>query len=175
MSGGFPAGAQLGIRRDPTALQVGIFRVIEYRGVRRIKQQCHSERDRTGHVSDFHQLLPTDNGRLPEATDATLKYRSPKKRLRFGRFRLAWGLRAPSPSDKSRDRLVLRGRIRSKVEKHFIDVAPTPPLGRIVALDDRMLGGMEVLRGMPPGRLVAASDMTASPANPQVHPGAAGF
>src|SRR5882724_5470554 len=60
-----------------------------------------------------------------------------------------------------------------KIEQHFIDIAPAPTFGRIVALDDRMLGGVEVLGGMLVGGIVATADVTAAAADPQMQPLAA--
>src|SRR2546427_811203 len=56
------------------------------------------------------------------------------------------------------------------VERHFVDVAPAPPFRRIVALDDGVAARVEVLRRVPVRRVVAATDMAAGPAEPQVHP-----
>src|SRR6266576_569407 len=60
-----------------------------------------------------------------------------------------------------------------KIEQDFIDIAPAPAFRRIVTLDDRMLGGVEVLGGMLVGGIVAAADMTAAAADPQMQPLAA--
>src|ERR1700680_5144642 len=60
-----------------------------------------------------------------------------------------------------------------QVEQHFIDIAPAPALRRIVALDDRMLGGVEMFGGVLVGGIVAAADMAASAADPQMQPYAA--
>jgi hypothetical protein len=72
---------------------------------------------------------------------------------------------------QARDRPVLGcGSIR-KVKKSFVDVAPTPLFGRIVAFDDRVRSGAKMLGGMPVGRVIATADMTAGPADTQVNPG----
>src|SRR5229473_594570 len=60
-----------------------------------------------------------------------------------------------------------------KIEQDFIDIAPAPAFRRIVALDDRMLGGVEVLGRVLVGGIVAAADMTAAAADPQMQPLAA--
>src|SRR3977135_1119224 len=60
-----------------------------------------------------------------------------------------------------------------KIEQDFIDITPAPTFRRIVALDDRMLGGVEVLGGMLVGGIVAAADVTAAAADPQMQPLAA--
>src|SRR5229473_4577917 len=60
-----------------------------------------------------------------------------------------------------------------KIEQDFIDIAPAPAFRRIVALDDRMLGGVEVLGRVLVGGIVAAADMTAAAADPQMQPHAA--
>lgn len=58
-------------------------------------------------------------------------------------------------------------------EKHLIDVTPTPVLTWLKGLDDRVLGGMEVLGRTPVLRAVAAADMAADQALTQVYPGVA--
>src|SRR6478752_1156302 len=70
-----------------------------------------------------------------------------------------------------RDRSELRRRPVGQVEHQFVDVAPGPALGRIVPLDDRMSGGVEMLGRMAVGRAVAAADVAAGAAEPQVEPG----
>src|SRR5271166_4965893 len=72
------------------------------------------------------------------------------------------------------NRLELRGLI-GQIEEDFVDVAPTPAFGRIIALDDRMAGRVEMARGVAMRRIVATADMTASPANPQMQPTRADF
>src|ERR1700729_4226677 len=54
-----------------------------------------------------------------------------------------------SPSIIARDRAVMRRLPGRQIEPHFIDIAPAPPLRWIVAFDDRMPGGMEMLACMP--------------------------
>src|SRR6266567_187587 len=73
----------------------------------------------------------------------------------------------------ARDWTVMRRLSVRKIEQDFIDIAPAPAFRRIVALDDRMLGGVEVLGGMLVGGIVAAADMTATAADPQMQPLAA--
>src|SRR5437660_5206728 len=51
-----------------------------------------------------------------------------------------------------------------------MDVAPAPALGRIIALDHRMAGGVEMFGGVAVGRVVAAAHVPAGAAHPQVHP-----
>jgi hypothetical protein len=57
-----------------------------------------------------------------------------------------------------------------KIEKDFVYVTPAPTFGRIVALHDRVMGGVKVLGSVPVRGLVAATDMAASAANSQVDP-----
>ena len=57
-----------------------------------------------------------------------------------------------------------------RVEEHLVDVAPAPAFGRVIALDDRMPGGVEMLGGVACSGIVAAADMAAGPAEPQMHP-----
>ena len=58
-----------------------------------------------------------------------------------------------------------------KVQFEFVDVAPTPGLAGLERLHDRVFGAVEVLGGMFVFRGVAATDMAALQAQPQVHPG----
>src|SRR6202042_924173 len=55
-------------------------------------------------------------------------------------------------------------------EHHFIDIAPEPILARLDRLDDRMFRLVKMLRGVFVFRTVAASDVSAFSAEPQVHP-----
>src|SRR5450432_2944975 len=48
-----------------------------------------------------------------------------------------------------------------QIEQHFIDIAPAPPLRRIIALDDRMLGGVKMFGRVFVRRVVTAADVTA--------------
>ena len=73
------------------------------------------------------------------------------------------GLRSVVPRDRP---VVGRLAIR-QIEHHFVDVAPPPALGRIVAFDDRMAGGVKMLGRMPVRRLVATPDMSAGAAEPR--------
>ena len=57
----------------------------------------------------------------------------------------------------------------------FIDVAPAPSLGWIVALDDGVACRLEVPRRVAIGRVVATADMAAGPAQAQMLPGRAAF
>src|ERR1700730_11850611 len=78
-------------------------------------------------------------------------------------------------SIKARDRAVVRRLAVRQIEQHLIDITPAPAFRRIVALDHRMAGGMEVLGRMLVGRIVAAADMAAAAADPQMQPFAAAF
>jgi hypothetical protein len=57
-----------------------------------------------------------------------------------------------------------------QVDKLLVDIAPPPTFGRIIALDDRMAGRMEVGGRMPFGRLVTTPHMSALPADAKMHP-----
>src|SRR5579871_5246027 len=69
----------------------------------------------------------------------------------------------------TRYRAKLRRR-RVEIEEYLVDIAPAPALGRIIALDDRMARGMKMLGRVPVGRVIAAADMAAGPAQSQVQP-----
>jgi hypothetical protein len=43
----------------------------------------------------------------------------------------------------------LRRRAAAKINKLLIDITPTPALRRIIAFDDRMSGGVEMLGCVP--------------------------
>jgi hypothetical protein len=74
---------------------------------------------------------------------------------------------------KMGDRPVLWGSPVGQIKKDLIHVTPTPPFGRIIALDDRVAGGMEMRGGVAIRRVIATADMAAGSANPQVEPGRA--
>src|SRR5690349_2812028 len=74
-----------------------------------------------------------------------------------------------------RDRSSLRRGVVAEIDEHFVDIAPAPAFRRIVAFDDRVPGGVEMLRGMLVGRIVATADVTAGAAQPQMHPPASGL
>src|ERR1043166_8383356 len=73
-------------------------------------------------------------------------------------------------SNITRDRPELWRRAIGQIEHDLVDVAPAPALGRIIALDHRMAGGAEMFGGVAVGRAVAAADVPAGAAQPQVHP-----
>src|SRR3954452_24244065 len=73
----------------------------------------------------------------------------------------------------ARDRTVVRRLAVRQIEHDFVDIAPAPSLRRIVALDDGMASGMEMCGRVLVGRIVAAADVTAGPADPQMQPHAA--
>src|SRR6267378_6474195 len=73
----------------------------------------------------------------------------------------------------ARDRTVMRRLSVRKIEQHFIDIAPALTFRRIVALDDGMPGGVEVLGRVLVGGIVATADVTAAAADPQMQPLAA--
>src|SRR5262249_43996587 len=75
---------------------------------------------------------------------------------------------------EARNGAALLGGAVGEVEGDLVDVAPAPVLGRVVALDDRVLRLGEVLGRVSVGRAVAAADVAAAAAEPQVHPGRAG-
>ena len=70
---------------------------------------------------------------------------------------------------------VLRCRVVSQVEEHFIHVTPAPPLGRIITLDDQMTCRTKMTGCMTTWRLIATTNVTARPADSEVNPFATGF
>jgi hypothetical protein len=52
----------------------------------------------------------------------------------------------------------------------FIDVTPSPVLPRLERLNDRVVDGTKVLRGVFVFRAVAASDVPAAETQPEMHP-----
>src|SRR3954462_3038612 len=81
--------------------------------------------------------------------------------------------RSQKRSIVARDRTVMRGLPVRQIEQDFIDIAPAPSLRRIVALDDGMTGGGEMLGSVLIGRIVTTADVAAGPADPQMQPHAA--
>ena len=76
---------------------------------------------------------------------------------------------APELSDEAGDGAVVR-RLAWKIDFDVIDVAPAPALRRVVALDNGMTARFKVPTGVSMGRLIAATDMPAVAAEPQVYP-----
>src|SRR5664279_1034359 len=70
---------------------------------------------------------------------------------------------------------VLRRRVVSQVEEHFIHVAPAPALGRIITLNDQMTCCAIMTGCVTTWRLIATTNVSASPADSEVNPFAAGF
>ena len=70
---------------------------------------------------------------------------------------------------------ILRCRVDSQVEEHFIHVAPAPTFGRIITLDDRVTSCMIMTGRMTTWRLIATTNVPASPADSKMNPFATGF
>src|ERR1700722_11430347 len=70
---------------------------------------------------------------------------------------------------------ILRCRIVSQVEEHFIHVAPAPTFGRIITLDDQVMCSMIVTGCMAAWRFITTTNMSASPADSEMNPFATGF
>jgi hypothetical protein len=79
------------------------------------------------------------------------------------------------PSVISGNRTQMRRRPFRKIEHHFIDVTPAPPFRRIIGLDDRVSGRVKMFCCVPVWRLIAATDMATSAADPQMQPGVTRF
>src|SRR5437667_18881 len=61
-------------------------------------------------------------------------------------------------------------RLRRGLDEEILHEAEAPVLPGLEAAHDRMLRLVEMLRGVPVGGIVAAADVTALEAQPQVHP-----
>src|ERR1700735_3019352 len=70
---------------------------------------------------------------------------------------------------------VLRCRVVSQVEEHFIHVTPAPALGGIVTLDDQVTCRTIMSGCMTTWRLIAATNVPTRPADSKVNPFATGF
>ena len=80
----------------------------------------------------------------------------------------------PSSRDRGFDASSPRssaGRERVPLEGHLVHVAPHPVLSRLQGLDDGVIGGVEVLRGVLVLRVIAASHVAAREAEAKVNPG----
>lgn len=73
-------------------------------------------------------------------------------------------------SNVARDGSKLGSHVVAQIDEHFIEVAPTPTLRRIIAFDDGVLGRVKMFMCVPIGRIVAATDVAAAAANSQMHP-----
>ena len=60
-----------------------------------------------------------------------------------------------------------------QIEQHLVDIAPAPAFRRIVALDHGMAGRVEMRGGVFVRGIVAAADVAATAADPQVQPSVA--
>src|SRR5689334_2118654 len=60
--------------------------------------------------------------------------------------------------------------LRRRLEELLVDVAPAPILVRLEALHHGMLRRVEMLGRVLTGRLIAAADMAAKQAHPQMDP-----
>ena len=58
----------------------------------------------------------------------------------------------------------------SRSDVGIVDIAPAPVLARLERLDDRVPGGVGVSASVPERRRVAAADLSAGQAQPQMHP-----
>ena len=65
--------------------------------------------------------------------------------------------------------------VSSGFEHHLVDVTPDPVLSRLEGLNDRMVGGVEMLGGMLVLRRVAAANMPTRQTEAQMHPAISGF
>src|ERR671913_1589112 len=72
-------------------------------------------------------------------------------------------------SEKLRDRSLLRCLVR-QFDNALVRIAPAPTLRRVVTLDDWVLRLLKMHSRVSIWGVVAAADMAASPAQPQVYP-----
>src|SRR5947209_3389545 len=86
---------------------------------------------------------------------------------------MASGITFEDGSIITRDRAVMGGLPVREVEQDFVDKTPAPPFRRIIAFDDRMPRGMEMFGRVFVGGIIAAADMAATAADPQMQPHAA--
>jgi hypothetical protein len=70
---------------------------------------------------------------------------------------------------------VLRCRVVSQVEEDFIHVAPAPAFWRIITFNDQVTGCMIMTGRMTTWRLIATTNVPASPADSEMNPFAAGL
>src|SRR5262245_23306715 len=61
-------------------------------------------------------------------------------------------------------------RLRRRLEEQLVDIAPAPILAGLEALHHRMLRRLEMLGRVLARRLIAATDMAANQAHPQMDP-----
>jgi hypothetical protein len=62
-----------------------------------------------------------------------------------------------------------------KIEHYFVDVTPAPPFRWIKGFDDGEPGRVKMFCCVPIWRLIAATDMAAGSADPQMQPEVAQF
>jgi hypothetical protein len=89
------------------------------------------------------------------------------------RARVTLGARLSSTHDRGAVGLRSPDRPAPGIEDDLVDVAPPPILPRLEGADDRVLRGVEVLAGVPVLGVIAAADVAADHAQPQMDPGVA--
>jgi hypothetical protein len=72
-------------------------------------------------------------------------------------------------SKEARNRACVR-RLAFQIDLDIVDITPAPSLQWIVAFDDGMAGHLIVLPRMTTGRLIAAANVSAAPAQAQGNP-----
>ena len=70
------------------------------------------------------------------------------------------------------NRSQLRRGVVAEIDHHRVGIAPGPALRRVISLDDRVFRRVIMGGCVPVGRIVAATDMAAGPAKPQMDPAA---
>ena len=96
--------------------------------------------------------------------------------------RQRWGIAVAAAEELTRlgaREIVVSGRVCVSVsrplESHFVHVAPQPTLSRLQGCDDGVTCGVEMLRGVPVLRVIAASHMPARETETEMHPGISGL
>jgi hypothetical protein len=65
----------------------------------------------------------------------------------------------------ARDRTIVWCFSVRQIERYLVDIAPAPPFWRIIALDDRVTGGVEMFSRVLVGGIVATADVAAAAAD----------
>src|SRR5579883_1913237 len=109
---------------------------------------------------DRRWIRKLDHRRRGWRRDPAVRAPDPEARLKRG----------PPRSVIARDGTVVRGHPIAEIEDGLVDIAPAPALRRVIALDDGVTGRLEMLGRVAVRGVVAAADMAAGTAEPEMHP-----